>query len=33
MGERALQNRVMKLKEIEARQKALEEQAGDQETK
>ena len=27
MGERALQNRVMKLKEIEAQQKALEEQA------
>ena len=27
MGERALQNRIMKLKEIEAQQKALEEQA------
>ncbi len=27
MGERALQNRIMKLREIEAQQKALEEQA------
>ena len=27
MGERALQNRIMKLREIEAEQKALEEQA------
>jgi len=27
MGERALQNRIMKLRELEAQQKALEEQA------